>query len=1486
VNIKIFFCIVLAAFQTTYAFSQIKINEILASNASINEDPDYGANADWIELYNAGTTAVNLNGYYVTDNFGIKNKWQITQNISIAAKEFLIIWCDDYATGLHANFKLAAEGEEVALYTPSLVLADSLSYGPQYVDISYGRTPDGSTTLQFFQKPTPGAKNDTTSFSGQVDNVPEFLLKGGFYSSPVSVELFTDLGGTIRYTLDGSEPTDSSALYVVAIPVSKTTVVRASIFKPGQIPGVTATSTYFISEGSENRHLPVFSIATKPANFWDPSKGIYVQNFKPDWEIPVNIELFENNGSDRAAFNERAGIKINGLYSWELPQKMLDVYFKKQYGAGSLGYQLFFDRKRNTFDDFALRASGSDWSYTMFRDGLIQQACHNFNMKLDNMAFRPSVVYFNGQYMGIHNIREKVDDDYIASNYNIDKSSFDLIENGDYVETGSLDAWNSYWTLVKKDLSVQANFDTIANYMDVENFTDLIVTEVYGGNNSIDHNTMCWKPKTGGKWHWILMDLDRGFFEYDQYMLSFYSGQTVWPLSQMLKNVNYKKYLGTRMANHLYTTYNPIRINKRIDDHKHFIEAEMPNHIARWLGTTSGYGDAMPSIEYWNTEVADLKTYAEGRPIIILIDLQNYGFSAPAELSLSVSPSDAGSIRFNNMEITEPQWFGHYPKDLPITLTAVKKPGYAFQGWTTSSKQEIIAKKSSWKYLDDGTNQNTAWNAPTFDDSSWKSGDGIFGYSFGTVGTTISYGSSSSNKYVTTYFRKTFTIDENARTKASFLINVMRDDGAVVYLNGKPIIRSNMPAGNITYRTLASSSINGTAETTYVTYSVNPSDFVTGNNVIAVEMHQNTVSSSDLGFDLQLIAEIPDNTGYVSTSPTYQLTLTADQKLTAVYQSNGQHIVPDTITENTTFYKINSPYLVQGDVSIPENITLTIEPGVVILMPPAAKFMVNGSIQALGTENDSIVFKLNPDYDSTNSWGALCFINTSDTTRMRYVTIKDASDGPMSFNCVAAISAFKSNLILDYMTLMDIDANPIAARYSSIVLTNSSLHSKVLGDLINVKYGKGYVENCQFEGSPNPDTDGIDYDDVLNGIIKNVRIHSFEGSNSDAIDIGEQAINIQIDSVLIYNITDKGISAGQRSTVFVQDATIINCTLGFGIKDSSNVYISNSTFFSVGTPVACYEKIVGRAGGNAIITNSILSNSYDQTTLCDNRSTLSISNSLSDNDILPENHGNIFGNPGFSAPGYFDFGLKTVPPMRLGSNFYPEKPNPQLTISEIFYNGNNATDRSEFIAIYNPSQAPIDLTGYTLSNAVAFTFPAGSIIEPGKRVFVVKSLAEIPQLASNTDVFVWTDGSLANEGETICLSNASGRVIDQVTYAPIAPWPSVTGTDEKVMSLLSYYLDNHFGESWTTKTYEAMFSGITLPESDGFKVYPNPTYGDVTIHLAGNETEKLDIFTLTGQLVYSATVQNQQTLNLSHLAGQILIARIGRNVEKIVVLGR
>jgi hypothetical protein len=165
----------------------------------------------------------------------------------------------------------------------------------------------------------------------------------------------------------------------------------------------------------------------------------------------------------------------------------------------------------------------------------------------------------------------------------------------------------------------------------------------------------------------------------------------------------------------------------------------------------------------------------------------------------------------------------------------------------------IIPQNSSWKYLDNGSNQGTAWRATTFNDASWASGNAELGYGDGGEATVVKYGPNASNRYRTTYFRKAFTVAAPTNY-STFTLGLLRDDGAVVYLNGVEVARSNMPTGTIDYRKLASAAVSGTNESTFYTFTLNPSSFVAGNNVLAVEVHQSAINSSDLSFNLKLDA--------------------------------------------------------------------------------------------------------------------------------------------------------------------------------------------------------------------------------------------------------------------------------------------------------------------------------------------------------------------------------------------------------------------------------------------------------------------------------------------------------------------------------------------------------------------------------------------------------------------------------------------------------
>ena len=1352
--------------------AQVIINEVMAQNNSTITDPDYGKSADWVELYNSGPLDVDLSGYFITDNLNSPDKYILPQGTKICAGGYLLLWCDGNGTELHTSFKLSADGESVGLYSPSQELLDHVTFDLQLLDISYGRLESNPDEWVYYDAPTPGYENGDNGFTGKA-NQPKILTPGGPFSGSVTIAITNDLGGSVHYTLDGSEPTTSSPIYEAPLTFSTTTVLRARIIEDGKIPGDVITESYFVDDIFAGHQLPVVSIVTDSDNFWSESTGIYMQDFKPDWEVAVNIEMFLNNGSDRAAFNERAGIKINGLYAWQLPQKMLGVYFKKKYGESKLDYQLFIDDERSSFDNFALRASGSDWSYTLMRDGLVQQAARQGRMNLDLMAFRPCVVYVNGEFLGIHNIREKVDEDYVKKHYDLGDADFDMVEGGDTPEVGTTTAWDEFFSMATStDLSNDENFAAVADEMDVENFTDYIITESYCSNTSLSHNTMVWKPLDGGKWRWILMDCDRSFFEFDDTKLSYVIKKTYWPLSQMLENETYKTYFCQRMADQLFTTFNANEICRQIDAHEADIAPLIEQHVDRWLGTTSSYGDAMPSVAYWHNEVEALRDFAHGRVAVLLADLTNYGTQKAALLSLSSSPEKACSMTFNNHALPRTTWSGLYPEQMNITLSATDRAGHVFRGWKLTTFKDLIERGSEWSYLDDGSDQGTDWCLPDYDDSEWKNGEAPLGYSFSDIKTKVSYGSSSSNKHITTYFRRHFSVDKSVDIK-SVKLQLRREDAAAVYINGKRVVNSNLPVEDVGYKTKALQTMSSLSGTNFLVFDIDADDLLDGDNIIAVEVHQNSASSSDLAFDLQLQVEtLEEDAPLLDTERTLSFQITGDTGVCAIYESTGENILPDSILSDMTLYKKFSPYLVSNDVVVGENARLTIEPGVTLQFSPGIGMTINGAMTADGTPEDSILFLLNPAYDASQSWGALNFINTADrVSTISYAELRGASRGPAEYNCVAAISGFKTTLHLDHLRITDIWANPVACRYSDLRLTNSVLHSEITGDMINVKYGKGYIADCEMIGNGCVDTDGIDYDGVTDGVIERVIIRDFVGGNSDAIDIGEQAMGVQIDNIMACNITDKGISIGQRSTAHVTNSTFIQTNLGFGVKDSCFVAADHCTFYAVNTPVACYEKVLGRAGGNADITACVFANSYGDDVVCDDKSAVNIKNSLSDSSPLPYGDGNTMTDPQFAAPALYDLSSSQL--SDCGSEYMPWRPNVQPVITEICYKPNQGMGETEYIMLSNVGTEDIDLSGYSFTQAITFTFPDGVMLPAGESLYIVRDMD-----ASNTNQnsLPWDSGRLADEGETIELSTPQGIIIDQVRYLPIAPWP-VIGTE-------------------------------------------------------------------------------------------------------------
>jgi hypothetical protein len=398
------------------------------------------------------------------------------------------------------------------------------------------------------------------------------------------------------------------------------------------------------------------------------------------------------------------------------------------------------------------------------------------------------------------------------------------------------------------------------------------------------------------------------------------------------------------------------------------------------------------------------------------------------------------------------------------------------------------------------------------------------------------------------------------------------------------------------------------------------------------------------------------------------------------------------------------------------------------------------------------------------------------------------------------------------------------------------------------------------------------------------------------VDIGEHARNILIDSLLIYNIIDKGISVGQFSTVNVSNCIIANCSLGLGLKDSCRVTIDQCTFYGTGIPVSCFEKNPGSAGGNAIVNNSILSNSYDHSIYSDSRSILQLGYCIADNDTLSEFHHNIYGNPFFRDPSFFDFQLQPNSPcilagnengaiIDMGSQFHSSGAESQLMFSLIFYNPLNDPHRSEFICLKNPSEVTVDLLGYRIDQGIEYTFSDNTLLEPGNRLFLVKDIHNPEPESYLGQVLEWTRGSLANEGEKLRLIHPSGIVIDQLVYSPDSPWPDITSESKDVLSLIDAGMDNHFGTSWTVVSYTSALPTIEIQSELSIHVYPNPTRGMIYI-ASGEANSQVSVYTLTGELIVTCKLDalGQAQIDLSDYGNGILLLKTGNTTKKIILI--
>ena len=621
--------------------------------------------SDWVEIYNSTGSAVSLGGYGLSNNPKNPAKW-VFPDISIEPGEYLLL----YATGsadkaqkknLKLNFCISSTGEALFFFDPNGKLIDKLSAGRMRSGQSYGR--DGSDNRFYYAEPTPGAQNGK-GYEG-ITQLPAFSVTPGIYDNAVTVAITAGEGETIRYTTDCTTPNASSEVYSGELSISKNSVIRAAAFRDGYLSGDVATATYLFRSDGVNHALPVVTLVTDPDNLWNSKTGIYAtgDQFDPDaasyadtlqsatyyqakfateeqvdtiWEKPAAFSLFDDNG--KQVFTQNVGIRIAGSFGRGRAQKGFNVIARKEYGKGSMEYPFFENRPYTEYKAVVLRAGAQDQNRSKIRDELASGLLEGTDINILYQAYRPTVLYLNGEYWGVYFLKEKRNRFFVAQHENTE-NNVDLAIGKGFKQRSYGD--NSDWVSLYEyatthDLSSAEAYAYVSERMDVDSFRDYMIAEIYNGNTDT-YNFQYYRLK-GGKWKFIFYDFCWGFQSPGHETLAFRMGKTPSDVcsaklfAAMLQNKGWRDSFCRRFGELLDTAFAPERVSALIEELYGYVEPEIKREREKFNKDTF-MGVRQPrtnlgSYEGFQSEISKLKDFAQRRPEELKRQLQsNLGLS-------------------------------------------------------------------------------------------------------------------------------------------------------------------------------------------------------------------------------------------------------------------------------------------------------------------------------------------------------------------------------------------------------------------------------------------------------------------------------------------------------------------------------------------------------------------------------------------------------------------------------------------------------------------------------------------------------------------------------------------------------------------------------------------------------------------------------------------------------------------------------------------
>jgi len=691
------------------------------------------------------------------------------------ASSDLCFWCEIQAlpSELHTNFKISAGNESVILSNPEGIPIDMAPAWSVIEDASIGRAADNpSGEWVIFPLPTPGTTNHAFGYIGILEP-PQFSETPGFYESPLALALsHPEPGVEIYYTTDGSPPTnritascyqytgaitltnrttaantislirtnppemDSHTQYGWMAPsgnLSKANVIRAQAFKEGYCTPRSAAGSWFIGAESLQHALPVISVMAASSDLFSNAAGLFVPgdiyltlgwNSHPvglpnanyfqrgdEWERPAVMQMFDKDRNP--VFNQIFGIRNHGGWSRAAAQKTLRVYARAEYGKSTLKYQLFPGQSDTSFKRFMLRNSGNDWSSTGLRD-MVMQRIFQGAVTTDTQDGTPAVVYVNGEYWGIQNIREHYSEYYLERKYHADPKNVDHLkamvgtESMEIAAGDDLDYKEVLNYIKTNNMADAEHYAWVEGRMDLDNLIDHYACEIYCCNTDWPGNNLgLWRERTAfnplaaygrdGRWRWMMYDTDHGFGlssseSTDMMTQARRSSRGICQpqFDRLLANPDFRNRFISRFADLINTAFLPARVHSIIDQAAAAVENEIPRHIQRW--------GRMQSTVRWQSNITRMKTFATNRPAPALNNIISE-FTLPGLYRLTIAITNgAGVVRCNTLTInpqtpglsdpaTPYPWSGSYFRTTPVTLTAAAEPGFAFSHWATAGAE-------------------------------------------------------------------------------------------------------------------------------------------------------------------------------------------------------------------------------------------------------------------------------------------------------------------------------------------------------------------------------------------------------------------------------------------------------------------------------------------------------------------------------------------------------------------------------------------------------------------------------------------------------------------------------------------------------------------------------------------------------------------------------------------------------------------------------